>query len=257
MTDPMRQHTARGLLCLVVLLLADCAGLKTSQATRPWNDAQQMVVVTTADWNANTGTLQRYERDSAGWHALAEAAPITVGRSGSGWGIGLHEPQTGEPQKVEGDGRAAAGVFRIGTAFGYADNSTASAWPYQAMTASDYCMDVVASPLYNRIVDAGKVGADAVAGSTEPMRRDLHANGDQRYKLGFVIEHNPGNRSGAGSCIFAHLWKAPGETTAGCTAMAEPVMQQLLAWLDPKRRPVFVLLPQAEYRRLRKDWQLP
>ena len=29
------------------------------------------------------------------------------------------------------------------------------------------------------------VGTEAVAGSTEPMRRDLHANGDQRYKLGF------------------------------------------------------------------------
>ncbi|UNK51094.1 L,D-transpeptidase family protein [Lysobacter sp. S4-A87] len=230
--------------------------MKTSQPTRPWDDAGQMVVVTTADWDANTGTLQRFERDGAGWRALAEAAPITVGRSGSAWGVGLHAPQPGEPQKREGDGRAPAGVFRIGTAFGYAD-STASAWPYQAMTASDYCIDVNASPLYNRIVDARQVGADAVAGSTEPMRRDLHAGGDQRYKLGFVIEHNPGNRSGTGSCIFAHLWKAPGEATAGCTAMAEPVMQQLLGWLDPKRKPVFVLLPKAEYGRVQKDWGLP
>ncbi|MFC3815857.1 L,D-transpeptidase [Lysobacter sp. GCM10012299] len=256
MTHPMRQRAARALLCLATVVLAGCAGLKGTQSTRPWDDAQQMVVVTTAGWDANTGTLQRYERAGAGWRALGEAAPITVGRSGSGWGVGLHAPQSGEPQKVEGDGRAPAGVFRIGTAFGYAD-SWATAWPYQAMTASDYCIDVNASPLYNRIVDARQVGADAVAGSTEPMRRDLHANGDQRYKLGFVIEHNPDNRSGTGSCIFAHLWKAPGETTAGCTAMAEPVMQQLLAWLDPKRKPVFVLLPADEYRRLQKDWHLP
>lgn len=256
MTRPMRQYTARALLCLATLVLAGCAGMKTSQPPRPWDDAAQMVVVTTADWDANTGTLQRYERDGSGWRAVGDAAPITVGRSGSGWGVGLHEPQSGQPQKVEGDGRAPAGVFRIGTAFGYAD-SAASAWPYQAMTASDYCIDVNASPLYNRIVDARQVGADAVAGSTEPMRRDLHAGGDQRYKLGFVIEHNPGNRSGAGSCIFAHLWKAPGETTAGCTAMAEPVMQQLLAWLDSKRKPVFVLLPMAEYAGLQQAWNLP
>lgn len=256
MTRTLRRAAAPALLCLLAMVLAGCAGTSTRQATRAWDGAQQMVVVTTADWDANTGTLQRYERDGGHWRALGDAAPITIGRSGSAWGVGLNAPQAGEPQKREGDGRAPAGVFAIGTAFGYADNS-ASAWPYQAMTASDYCIDVDGSPLYNRIVDAAQVGAQAVAGSTEPMRRDLHANGDQRYKLGFVIEHNPDNRNGAGSCIFAHLWKAPGETTAGCTAMAEPVMQQLLAWLDPRRKPVFVLLPKAEYGRVRRDWDLP
>ncbi|HEY5802637.1 MAG TPA: L,D-transpeptidase family protein [Lysobacter sp.] len=243
------------------MVVAGCAGMTTrptsaGQATPAWDDAQQMIVVTTADWDANTGTLQRFERDGGHWRPLGEAAPITVGRSGSAWGVGVHPAQAGEPQKREGDGRAPAGVFRIGTAFGYAD-STASGWPYQAMTASDYCIDVNGSPLYNRIVNAGQVGANAVAGSTEPMRRDLHAGGDQRYKLGFVIEHNPDNQSGAGSCIFAHLWKASGEATAGCTAMAEPEMRQLLAWLDPKRKPVFVLLPKAEYSRVQQAWGLP
>jgi L,D-peptidoglycan transpeptidase YkuD (ErfK/YbiS/YcfS/YnhG family) len=125
------------------------------------------------------------------------------------------------------------------------------------MEAADWCIDVPASPLYNRIVDAREVGDAAVAGSTEPMRRDLHAAGDQRYRLGFVIEHNAAARPGAGSCIFAHLWKAPGEATAGCTAMEEPAMQDLLAWLDPRRQPVFVLLPLAEYQRLWSHWRLP
>jgi L,D-peptidoglycan transpeptidase YkuD (ErfK/YbiS/YcfS/YnhG family) len=125
------------------------------------------------------------------------------------------------------------------------------------MDASDYCIDVSGSPLYNRIVDADDVGADAVRESTEPMRRDLHADGDQRYRLGFVIEHNPRGKAMAGSCIFAHLWKSPDSATAGCTAMQAETMQALLAWLDPKQQPVFVLLPQAEYLRLQRDWQLP
>ena len=125
------------------------------------------------------------------------------------------------------------------------------------MTESDYCVDVPDSPLYNQIVDAKKVGEAAVKESTEPMRRDLHANGDQRYKMGFVIEHNPKAKPAAGSCIFAHLWKQPGEPTAGCTAMDESVMRDLLAWLDARRQPVFVLLPQHEYERLKGDWQLP
>ena len=125
------------------------------------------------------------------------------------------------------------------------------------MRESSYCIDVSGSPLYNRIVDAKVVGAEAVKGSTEPMRRDLHADGDQRYKLGFVIEHNPAAVSQAGSCIFAHLWRAPGEPTAGCTAMDEQVMRDLLGWLRDDRRPIFVLLPRAEFTRLEADWDLP
>jgi L,D-peptidoglycan transpeptidase YkuD (ErfK/YbiS/YcfS/YnhG family) len=246
----------RSVIVLATVLLAGCAGMATRSEGTAWDDARQLVLVTTADWNATTGTLHRYERDRGAWREVGAAAPITVGRSGSAWGVGLHEAQADGPQKREGDGRAPAGVFRIGTAFGYA-NAEATGWPYQSMSASDWCIDVPASPLYNRIVDAKDVGDAAVAGSTEPMRRDLHAKGDTRYKLGFVIEHNPDNRSGAGSCIFAHLWKAPGEPTAGCTAMAEPAMQALLAWLDPARKPVFVLLPNDELERLQKHWQLP
>jgi L,D-peptidoglycan transpeptidase YkuD (ErfK/YbiS/YcfS/YnhG family) len=246
------------LLVACMLTLAGCAGVQPPVESRGWADAEQLVVVVTADWNAPNGELRRYERadGSAAWHEVGEAAPVTVGRAGSAWGIGLHPAQPSGPQKREGDGRAPAGVFALGTAFGYA-NSASTALPYRAMSVADYCIDVPASPLYNRIVDAREVGENTVAGSTEPMRRDLHADGDQRYRFGFVIEHNPNAQPGAGSCIFAHLWKAPGEPTAGCTAMADGVMEQLVGWLDPRRKPVFVLLPQSEYQRLRSSWTLP
>jgi len=125
------------------------------------------------------------------------------------------------------------------------------------MLESSYCMDVPASPFYNRIVDAKKVGSAAIAGSTEPMRLDLHNQGDVRYREGFVIAHNPDNQPGKGSCIFAHLWRQPGEATAGCTAMPEVRMQALLDWLRPQDTPRFVLLPRAEYQRLQAQWKLP
>lgn len=228
-----------------------------AQPAAAWQQARQLVLVITPDWNSSAGRMQTFERDGQGWRAKDEApAAVTIGRNGAAWGRGLHPAQAGGPQKREGDGRAPAGVFTLGEAFGYAAQRD-TGLAYAPMQASHYCIDVPASPLYNRIVDSARVGAAAVEGSTEPMRRDLHANGDIRYKEGFVIQHNPDNVSGAGSCIFAHLWKAPGEPTAGCTAMAEPMMDRLLAWLDDKRHPVFVLLPEAEYRRLRADWQLP
>ena len=240
--------------CLLLLAFALLAP-SVHATDLPWADARQLVLVTIPDWDSRQGTLRSYERDGGRWLPAAAAAPVVIGRSGAAWGIGLHPQQPG-PRKREGDGRSPAGVFELGTAFGYAA-SARTALPYAAMDADDWCIDVDGSPLYNRIVDAREVGADAVAGSTEPMRRDLHADGDRRYELGFVIEHNPRAEPGAGSCIFAHLWKTADSGTAGCTAMAEPAMRNLLAWLDAERHPVFVLLPESEYARLRANWSLP
>ncbi len=217
--------------------------------------SSQMILVIAPDWDSSKASLRRFERHDGQWQAVSLPQPVVIGKSGAAWGLGLHAPQPG-PQKREGDGRAPAGMFAIGTAFGYAP-SQATALEYQAMTASDYCIDVSDSPLYNQIVDAGQVGARAIAGSTEPMRRDLHADGDPRYKLGFVIAHNAQRKPGGGSCIFAHLWTNADSGTAGCTAMSEAVMRDLLGWLDPARQPLFVLLPRAEYLRLRQAWRLP
>jgi L,D-peptidoglycan transpeptidase YkuD (ErfK/YbiS/YcfS/YnhG family) len=222
----------------------------------PWQNARQLVLVVVPDWDSTSGTLQKFQRKKQGWKAAGDASDITIGHGGAAWGTGLHSPQQNGPQKREGDGRSPAGVFALGDAFGYAANA-ATQMPYLALSESDYCIDSGTSPLYNQIVDTQKVGADAQKDSTEPMRRDLHTNGDQRYRKGLVIQNNPQNVPGNGSCIFAHLWKAPGETTTGCTAMAADTMDKLLAWLKPEDHPVFVLLPRAEYVRLKAAWQLP
>ena len=217
--------------------------------------SNQLVIVITADWSATQGSLYRYEREREVWVQRDAAIPVSVGSKGSAWGLGIHSAQAG-PQKTEGDGRSPAGLFTIGTAFGYSA-SERSRLRYQAMTQFDYCIDVNHSPLYNRIVDERVMGRSAIEGSTEPMRRDVHVNGDQRYKLGFVIEHNPMAAPMKGSCIFAHVWGAKGQPTAGCTAMEERSMRDLLEWLDSTKQPLFVLLPQAEYSRVAASWGLP
>lgn len=228
-------------------------------STPVWStQAKQLVLVEAADWAAPSGELRRYEREDSGaqWQRVGEPQSVALGRTGSAWGIGLHTlPQPG-PIKREGDGKSPAGAFAIGPAFGYAINEN-TALPYHAMQETDYCIDVPQSPLYNQLVDAAQVGKDAVKGSTEPMRLDIHNDGDPRYRIGFVIAHNPQNAPGAGSCIFAHLTRREGEATAGCTAMEDAAMQALLGWLDPSRDPVFVLLPQAELARLATAWGLP
>lgn len=246
-------------LMLLFLLATACAHSPSNNVgneARHWADARQMVLVTTADWESTNGELRRFERDGNRWTQVGDASDIVVGRTGTAWGIGLHTRHGDGPIKREGDGKAPAGVFSIGPAFGYAD-SARTGLDYKAMGPNDWCIDVPGSAYYNQIVDRSVVKSSGLDQSTEPMRLDVHADGDQRYREGFVIEHNVANASSAGSCIFAHLWSAPGTTTAGCTAMAPLSMDTLLAWLDEKRKPVLVQLPHAQYMQLRTEWELP
>lgn len=258
MRQPGVQCGAAVVLFAVALLFSAAAIAIDSprDEAAAWADARQLVLVVSDDWNSDRATLQAFERNASGpWKPRGQRVPVTLGRAGSAWGLGLHGAHDG-PQKREGDGRSPAGVFHLGGAFGYAGRQRTKL-DYTPMQDSHWCVDVAGSPLYNRIVDSKTVGEAAVRGSTEPMRRDIHANGDRRYKSGFVILHNDAQHPDGGSCIFAHLWRSPAEATAGCTAMDEAAMQSLLTWLDPAHMPVFVLLPQAEYARLADAWQLP
>lgn len=254
---PIRRSTP--LLLSLSLVLGACATHQpgASAEAGQWADARQLVLVTTADWDSTDGELRRFDRDGRGWREVGKAQPIAVGRTGLAWGLGLNTPRSDGPVKREGDGKAPAGAFAIGPAFGYAA-SARTGLDYQAMTRNDWCIDVPESAYYNRIVDRSVVTAPGLEKSTEPMRLDIHGkNGDQRYREGFVIQHNASATPSAGSCIFAHLWGSPGQATAGCTAMAPGTMQPLLAWLDSSRKPVFVQLPIAQYAQLRTAWNLP
>ena len=241
-------------LVLLSLILAFTAA---ANAQIP-NGSQQLLVTVSDSWSATTGNLYAFDRTEEGWAPILQSIPVNLGRTGLAWGLGLH-PQSvvGEmdPQKREGDGKAPAGIFSLTDAFGY-PSTLKTGLNYQPMRASHYCVDVPSSPLYNQTVDAEVVGKDAVQGSSEGMRRDVHY-GDQQYKKGIFVAHNPANIPKAGSCIFVHLWKAPGSPTAGCTAMAEPQMDSLLEWLKAERQPVYLALPRTQYRVLRAQWGLP
>jgi hypothetical protein len=227
----------------------------------------QMIVVTTTDWNAVEGQLQRYERATPHdrWLPIGDPVSIVVGKNGLGWGIGLLATEAPEvrladdPVKKEGDGKAPAGVFALGTAFGYASQPLPGVkLPYQSLTSSIECVDDVASKYYNRVVDRSSVAPDW--NSSERMR----SVGDS-YHWGIVVDHNRAVRGtnansptpGGGSCIFLHIWHGAALGTVGCTAMPQLDLEALLIWLDPARKPLLVQLPAAEYRRLIGRWSLP
>ncbi|WKE65935.1 hypothetical protein PVT67_01350 [Gallaecimonas kandeliae] len=217
---------------------------------------RQLVLVTSPGWQATQGLLQSFEKVGGQWRPGPVSTAVVLGRSGMAWGLGLYPTHALAPAKVEGDGKTPAGVFALGSAFGYG-KTLDSALPYLATTASSYCMDVPASPYYNQLVDAAELGPQAVAGSSEPLRLDLRTPGDLRYQLALQVLHNPANIPGAGSCIFLHRWGGPKVTTSGCTAMAPGPLAALLRWLDPAKMPLLVVVPKAQYPRLAREWGLP
>jgi D-alanyl-D-alanine dipeptidase len=249
---------------MLVALLTTALVASAPDPTPIPDSTRQLVVVTTADWSATAGTLRRYERAGGGWRAVGEPVAVAVGRSGLGWGRGLHggPPENGDPVKAEGDGRATAGAFRLSAAFGDAEHEP-TGLPYVQTGPDVECVDDPASGAYNLVLERT---AAADWRSHEEMRRS-----DGLYRIGVVVAHNgagvsadlvptaagPATVAGGGSCIFLHVWRGPGSTTAGCTAMPDGALQNVLAWLDAGAAPVLVQLPQSEADRLRGPWGLP
>ena len=221
--------------------------------------SRQLLVVVAEHWESSDGRLQCFARDGVDgeWLPVGNPVAVSLGRVGLAWGLGLHPPLSGVgAEKREGDGRAPAGMFAISALFGVAgaasDLARTAKLPYLPASADLKCVDDPASAHYNRIVDQSTVAQPDWA-SCEDMLRS-----DQRYAVGVVVAHNAAPLvAGCGSCIFLHVWEAPGMPTAGCTAMSLADMTEIAGWLDGAAVPVLVQLPQVEYERRRTNWGLP
>ncbi|MDB4892537.1 MAG: putative rane protein [Gemmatimonadetes bacterium] len=217
--------------------------------------SQQLVVVTTPDWNITSGTLRRFERDDLqnAWRPVGSAIPVVIGRTGLAWGDEALASSVSQPIKHEGDGRSPAGLFPLDTAFGFAPQGELS-WmrlPYAALQPGSDCVDDEASAYYNTVVDRAAV-AKIDWNSAEHMRQIA------QYRLGVIVGYNANPpKKGRGSCIFLHIWSGPQSTTAGCTALDAGALESLMRWLDRSRRPMLVQLPAGEYARLMSAWGLP
>src|SRR3954469_9052152 len=152
----------------------------------PISSGQLLLVRSSSRWAAN-GTLQRYERDAgSSWRPVGAAVPVNVGRSGMGWGRGLHANSAVGPQKREGDGRSPAGVFRLTQAFGAADALPAESrgFPYLHSLATSYCVEDTRSLYYNQIVDSSQVTASSWEQWSELLRQD------GLFNWGVVVQQN-------------------------------------------------------------------
>jgi L,D-peptidoglycan transpeptidase YkuD (ErfK/YbiS/YcfS/YnhG family) len=184
--------------------------------------SSQVVVVTNDDPRSSVAVLFALEERDGHWQQAFLPMEAVIGRNGFAH-IG---------EKREGDGKTPSGVFPLSIVFGY-HKTPPTRMPYRVITREDVWVDDPASPDYNTAVKRDRTAAL----SFEEMRRH-----DDLYKYVIVVDYNtmPVVKD-RGSAIFIHLWKGPGEPSAGCIALAEDDVRKLIGWLDPLARPVIVL----------------
>lgn len=236
-------HSARSILwprCVSAILLL-CVTVGSSKA-RDWQtECQQAVIVVTDNWSATGGKLFKFQKRTGRWKKRGNAIPVTVGRNGLGWGIGLHRERTSDPQKNEGDKRAPAGIFRLEFGFG-AMPFEAKRFPYRQVFERDRWVDDSSSTFYNQWVveDDSRFPKDWT--SAETLKRP-----DGIYDYAISVAHNRSRiQRERGSAIFIHSWFGPGRATIGCTAMEKTEVRSLLIWLDAALHPVLIQVPVKE-----------
>lgn len=184
-------------------------------------DAEQVVAVVADAPGDTTATLTAYERTSAGW--VQAHGPWTADIGAQGFAPAGH--------KREGDDRTPTGAYDLDFAFGVLADPGVKL-DYRRITSDAIVWDDdPASAQYNQWVDTSSRSAGT---DPEPMYNP------PAYNYGVVIAYNTAERTpGLGSAIFLHV--AKDGPTAGCVAIPQDDLVDLMRWLDPARHPRIIL----------------
>jgi len=207
----------------------------------------QAIVGITENWSSSHVNLGIYEKKAGKWQLVGSFWKGRLGRNGSAWGLGS-SPTMGTSYRV----------FSIGDAYGYAPAiSKQSGLTYHKVTTKDLWVEDAGSAFYNRHIKLTHEPSSAWE-KKQQMRQN-----DYAHALKLYVGHNTATqhqkaKPGFGSAIFFHIWRANGgKATSGCTTMAPNKLESMIGQIDPKKNPVYILLPRAEYMKYRAKWKLP
>jgi L,D-peptidoglycan transpeptidase YkuD (ErfK/YbiS/YcfS/YnhG family) len=218
-------------------------------------ECSQLIVARAPDWNSLRGQAQLFERANGGeWRPNGPAFPVLFGKNGLAWGNGLAGQDESGLHKKERDGRAPAGIFRIGKIYTYdAQLPPGSDYPFHQVTKADAWVDDVTSADYNRFVTI-----DDPANPPSWFDKQKMRHNDFAYRWLVEIRHNADPPvPGHGSAIFFHIRRGVNRPTAGCTTMAESDLVRVIKWLRTAGAPCFALLPSDVYEEKWQEWNLP
>ena len=122
----------------------------------------------------------------------------------------------------EGDKKTPAGTYNLTTPFGIKDDPGAQ-MPYTKVTKYHYWCGDSDSEYYNKLVDERKVDRK----HTKSDEYLINYKGVYNYCL--FIDYNAEGTPHKGSCIFLHC-TGKNKYTAGCVAVPEKTMKQIVQW---------------------------
>lgn len=185
-------------------------------------DARQLVVVTNRSWASTYATLETFEKRADGtWRRVHGPWTARVGRNGFG------------SPKREGDGQTPVGSYRAISMFGTRP-SPGVRYTWHRMDAYDVWVDDSRSAYYNL---HKRKPANGRWSSAESLYQPIP------YAYAAVIGYNMSREPYRGSAIFFHV--GTGRATAGCVSLPASQVVAVLRWLDPAKRPRFVMGPES------------
>src|SRR5512133_2378067 len=106
------------------------------------DDCAQLIVALAPDWNAVHGRLYLLDKIGGRWRANAGPKLALFVKKGRAWGSGIVGQDEPGLRKHERDGRAPAGIFRIGEVFTYdAVLPPGADYPFHQVTEADVWSD--------------------------------------------------------------------------------------------------------------------
>ena len=203
-------------------------------------DSKQVVLVTAKSWNATTGTVRTFEKRNKTWAETHSSTKANLGYGGL---------VSGNKRKQR-TGKTPTGTYAIKWAFGIKPDPGASlkytkvdsddAWTYNPRVPSTYNIFQTSNKKWlsygnyvERLTTYGKqYNYVAVVDFNLPKGKITQgANGINR------TDESANTARGGG--IFLHV--SNGKNTAGCIAVPQKFMKNVLRWLDPKKNPVIVI----------------
>ncbi|MGD6816111.1 SH3 domain-containing protein [Metabacillus sp. 84] len=182
--------------------------------------SEQVILVTNKTAGSRNASIQVFEKGNGAWKRIYSINGV-VGKNGMG-------------AKQEGDGKTPSGKYTLGFAF-YRGTMPQTNLLKKRIAPDSVWVDDSRSTFYNTWQSSKTKGKWASA-----ERMDI-----PQYDRGFVINYNPERIPYKGSAIFFHIAGSSGYT-AGCVAASRADTEKIMKWVNPEKKPVIIMTPEAE-----------
>jgi L,D-peptidoglycan transpeptidase YkuD (ErfK/YbiS/YcfS/YnhG family) len=195
--------------CMTVVVAPPGAAVSSPWFARSVGDASQVISVVGV--GGSSAKMDVYQRTSAGWQPVAAGIPTHIGSAGFA------------PQAKSGYPATPLGVFTLPYAFGTAPNP-GGGLKYVQVGSDHWWNGDDNSPTFNTMQVCRKAQCPFDTTASENLEIP-------QYKHAVVMGVNPGRVPGDGAAFFFHT--TDGGPTAGCVAIDDGTLVQIIRWLQP------------------------